>query len=208
MADRHVDLQERREGDRVAARALDHVHGEVLDGRSRLVVPRALEPVERRRHRVADVGRETRPTTCRRCSAAGSAARSRAAASWRGCTRRPSTRTSATSPSRGRRPRSRGASTTARAASASSGTGASFRLESRIPGADVNPYLAYAATIAAGLHGIEHGHRAAAALRRQRVRGRPSCRACRRASSRRSTRSEQSKVARRRVRRRTCTTIC
>jgi glutamine synthetase len=33
----------------------------------------------------------------------------------------------------------------------------SFRLESRIPGADVNPYLAYAATIAAGLHGIEQG---------------------------------------------------
>jgi glutamine synthetase len=31
----------------------------------------------------------------------------------------------------------------------------SYRLESRIPGADVNPYLAYAATIAAGLHGIE-----------------------------------------------------
>jgi glutamine synthetase len=31
----------------------------------------------------------------------------------------------------------------------------SFRLESRIPGADVNPYLAFAATIAAGLHGIE-----------------------------------------------------
>jgi glutamine synthetase len=37
------------------------------------------------------------------------------------------------------------------------GHGASFRLESRIPGADVNPYLAYAATIAAGLHGIERG---------------------------------------------------
>jgi glutamine synthetase len=37
------------------------------------------------------------------------------------------------------------------------GHGASFRLESRIPGGDVNPYLAYAATIAAGLHGIEHG---------------------------------------------------
>ena len=35
------------------------------------------------------------------------------------------------------------------------GRGPSFRLESRIPGADVNPYLAYAATIAAGLHGIE-----------------------------------------------------
>ncbi|HVJ97558.1 MAG TPA: glutamine synthetase family protein [Acidimicrobiia bacterium] len=37
------------------------------------------------------------------------------------------------------------------------GHGSSFRMESRIPGADVNPYLAYAATIAAGLHGIEHG---------------------------------------------------
>jgi glutamine synthetase len=30
------------------------------------------------------------------------------------------------------------------------------RVECRIPGADCNPYLAYAATIAAGLHGIEH----------------------------------------------------
>lgn len=37
------------------------------------------------------------------------------------------------------------------------GHGPAFRLESRIPGADVNPYLAYAATIAAGLHGIERG---------------------------------------------------
>jgi glutamine synthetase len=37
------------------------------------------------------------------------------------------------------------------------GHDSSFRLESRIPGADVNPYLAYAATIAAGIHGIEHG---------------------------------------------------
>jgi glutamine synthetase len=32
----------------------------------------------------------------------------------------------------------------------------SFRIESRIPGADVNPYLAFAATIAGGLHGIEN----------------------------------------------------
>ena len=30
------------------------------------------------------------------------------------------------------------------------------RVESRIPGADANPYIAYAATIAGGLHGIEH----------------------------------------------------
>jgi glutamine synthetase len=36
------------------------------------------------------------------------------------------------------------------------GHGASLRLESRIPGGDVNPYLAVAALIAAGLHGIEN----------------------------------------------------
>ena len=35
------------------------------------------------------------------------------------------------------------------------GHGQSFRVESRIPGADANPYLSFAATIAAGLHGIE-----------------------------------------------------
>jgi glutamine synthetase len=35
------------------------------------------------------------------------------------------------------------------------GHGSSVRVETRIPGADVNPYLAFAALIAAGLHGIE-----------------------------------------------------
>lgn len=35
------------------------------------------------------------------------------------------------------------------------GEGPGFRIENRIPGADANPYLAFAATIAAGLHGIE-----------------------------------------------------
>jgi glutamine synthetase len=35
------------------------------------------------------------------------------------------------------------------------GEGGGFRVENRIPGADANPYLAFAATIAAGLHGIE-----------------------------------------------------
>ena len=54
------------------------------------------------------------------------------------------------------------------------GHGPSFRLESRIPGADVNPYLAYAATIAAGLARHRARARPAAALRRQRVRGRPT----------------------------------
>ncbi len=36
------------------------------------------------------------------------------------------------------------------------GRGTETRLESRIPGADANPYIAYAALIAAGLYGIEH----------------------------------------------------
>jgi glutamine synthetase len=35
------------------------------------------------------------------------------------------------------------------------GHGESLRIENRMPGADVNPYLAIAAMIAAGLYGIE-----------------------------------------------------
>jgi glutamine synthetase len=37
------------------------------------------------------------------------------------------------------------------------GHGKARRVETRIPGGDVNPYLAFAAMIAAGLHGIEQG---------------------------------------------------
>jgi len=37
------------------------------------------------------------------------------------------------------------------------GDGAAQRIETRIPGGDVNPYLAFGALIAAGLHGIEAG---------------------------------------------------
>ena len=36
------------------------------------------------------------------------------------------------------------------------GHGASARMENRVPGADVNPYLALAAMVAGGLHGIEN----------------------------------------------------
>ena len=36
------------------------------------------------------------------------------------------------------------------------GHGASARMENRLPGGDVNPYLALAAMLAGGLHGIEH----------------------------------------------------
>jgi glutamine synthetase len=36
------------------------------------------------------------------------------------------------------------------------GHGPGLRVENRVPGGDVNPYLAAAAMIAAGLHGVEH----------------------------------------------------
>jgi glutamine synthetase len=36
------------------------------------------------------------------------------------------------------------------------GRGPSFRIENRLPGADANPYLAYAAMIGAGIYGITH----------------------------------------------------
>jgi glutamine synthetase len=36
------------------------------------------------------------------------------------------------------------------------GHGPSLRVENRVPGGDVNPYLAVAAMIAAGLHGIDN----------------------------------------------------
>jgi glutamine synthetase len=36
------------------------------------------------------------------------------------------------------------------------GEGSSFRIENRMPGADANPYLAYAATLAAGMYGVRH----------------------------------------------------
>ena len=45
--------------------------------------------------------------------------------------------------------------TTAPARCGSSGHGKAQRLENRLPGADVNPYLALAAMIAAGLHGVD-----------------------------------------------------
>ena len=44
------------------------------------------------------------------------------------------------------------------------GRGAAKRVETRIPGGDVNPYLAFAAMIASGLHGVEQGLEAPDAL--------------------------------------------
>ena len=142
------DLQERRQGDRAPERLLDHVHGEAVRELDRELVPHPL----RRSSATASL----RSPTTTRSSTAGSRARSRASRSSRSSSPRPSTRTSASPPEAGRRRRSPGGTTTARAGSASSGTARRSASRRRIPGGDVNPYLAFAAIIAAGLHGIEN----------------------------------------------------
>ena len=57
------------------------------------------------------------------------------------------------------------------------GHGDARRCELRLPGADVNPYLALAAMIAAGLHGLDRELELEPAARRQRLRGRQAARA-------------------------------
>lgn len=44
------------------------------------------------------------------------------------------------------------------------GRGKSLRIECRLPGADCNPYLAFAASLASGLDGIRHRMEPPAAL--------------------------------------------
>ena len=76
------------------------------------------------------------------------------------------------------RPPWRGATTTAPARCASSATGRPSASSRACPGADVNPYLALRAMIAAGLHGIDE--RARARARRSRATPTsPTSRACR-----------------------------
>ena len=91
-------------------------------------------------------------------------------------TRRTSTPTSASPRARSRRRRSPGATTTAPARCASSATAEALRVENRLPGADVNPYLALAAMIAAGLHGIDNELELEEPLRGQRLRVRQAAR--------------------------------
>jgi len=70
------------------------------------------------------------------------------------------------------------------------------RVECRIPGADANPYLAFASTIASGLWGIA---KQGSSLRRclwATPTRRRTCRACRRRSTRRSRPSAEARFAR------------
>ena len=67
------------------------------------------------------------------------------------------------------------------------GDGPCLRIECRIPGADCNPYLVYAAAIASGLDGIAQPHRAAGGLRGGCLRGGGAPRTSRDRSGRRSS---------------------
>ena len=143
------DLQERRQGDRPRERLLDHVHGEARSHLDRQLLPCPREPLARRRRTPS---RAT--ATCSEQFLAGWIACAKelalflapninsykryAAGSW-----------APTTLAWGRDNRTCGFRIV--------GHGSSQRVETRIPGGDVNPYLAFAALIAAGLHGIEQG---------------------------------------------------
>ena len=148
-ADDHVDLQERRQGDRAPERLLDHVHGEARPHVDRQLVPYPLEPLARRRERL----RRRR----RRSSGSSSPGRSRAPRA--GALLRAERQL--VQALRGRQLGADDARLGARQPHVRlpdrRATAASQRVETRIPGGDVNPYLAFAAMIAAGLHGIEQG---------------------------------------------------
>ena len=72
---------------------------------------------------------------------------------------------------------------------------AAFRVECRIPGADANPYLAFAATIAGRPVGHREQGRAARRCSRATRTRRSGFHGCRRACTRRSTCSARSKAA-------------
>ena len=124
--------------------------------------------------------------------AARARARGRAAAS------RPiRTRTSATAPAPSRRRGIAWSYDNRTAGFRVVGEGASLRVECRIPGADANPYLVYAALLAAGLDGIERATRAGPGLRGRRLRRRGSAAGARARCPRPTRAFEASAFARR-----------
>ena len=140
-------LQERHQGDGAAERPVGHVHGQARPHLDRQLVPHPLEPLGRRRVRSSPASRRSSTTTSPGWIAcAGEFAlflapninsyKRYAAGSW-----------APTTLAWGYDNRTCGFRVV--------GHGKALRVECRIPGADVNPYLAFAALIAAGLHGIE-----------------------------------------------------
>ena len=191
-------LQDRREGDRRAARQVAHLHGEVRRARGQLVPHPPVAAGRRTATVVFGDGDESEPapsTSVRRGRARDACASSPCS------TRRTSTPTSASQPGSfaptadrvgPRQPHLRRCGWSA--------TATALRMENRVPGGDVNPYLALAAMLAGGLYGIEHELELEPALRRQRLR-RPTPSACPTRCAPRATLFAASELARGGVRR-------
>ena len=75
------------------------------------------------------------------------------------------------------------------------GHGPSIRVECRIPGGDVNPYLAVAALVAAGLRGVEESLPLAPAFEGNAYRRRRSARADHAARSERTVRDQRRRAS-------------
>ena len=163
--------QERRQGDRLQRRARpspswrsgdyglagssSHIHSSLWERRRQDAA--VLRPEGRARHVGADARVRGRAAQIRRARSPGSS-------------RPTSTPTSASRSAPSRRPRRCGAATTAPPASGCAARARkAIRIECRIGGADLNPYLAFAALIAAGLAGIEEKLELEPAVRRRRL---------------------------------------
>ena len=166
-------LQDRSEGDRRSGRSSGNLHGQVVDGQGRLLVPPPHEPVGRRALRTAH-GPRSREGTDSGFSRVGEqflAGQLPAAGELAWCfapyvnsyRRFVPDSWAPTAVVWGEDNRTCGLRAV--------GTGSARRMESRIPGADVNPYIALAAAIAGGLWGIEHELELEPGLHRQRVPG-------------------------------------
>ena len=154
-------LQERHQGDGAAERPVGHLHGQARSHLDRQLVPHPLEPLGRRRGAVLRRVAAVQAVPRRHVANAGEFAvflapninsyKRYAAGSW-----------APTTLAWGYDNRTCGFRVV--------GHGKSLRVECRIPGADANPYLAFAALLAAGLHGIEQQLELPPRLHRQRVR--------------------------------------
>ncbi len=164
-------LQDRRQGDRRPAGQVPHLHGEVQPARGQFVPHPPVAARHRRGH------------WCSGTRMPGTAPRS-TTTSWPACwprlptspcsTRPTSTPTSGSPTARSRPPPSRGGSTTAPAPSGWWGAEPAPGWRTGCLEADVNPYLALAAMLAGGLHGIENELAARGGAGRQRLHVRPA----------------------------------
>ena len=157
MADRHAIYKHAAKEIAWQQRQRRHVHGQVGRALRRLELPHPREPLERGRQ-AALQGRRVASarSTARRSSAGSSAAGWRTSASSSRSMRRTRRRTNATSPGSFAPTGIAWSYDNRTAGFRIVGHGSSLRIECRTAGADANPYLAFAATLAAGLDGIEN----------------------------------------------------